>query len=377
MDKKLFSTLFNFQKKSKIKAGDGLILEDGNYPFYTSSDTLTKSLNDYLFEEESLIFGTGGKASVHYCDGKFAVSTDCFVCQPTSKTDTFAKFVFYYLSGNIHLLEEGFKGAGLKHISKDYLSNLKIPLPPLDTQKKIAAILDEAEKLRQLDKKLIEKYDVLTQSLFVEMFGDPVSNPKGWESKKLGDLGNFKNGLNYTKTKNGIKVKILGVGDFKDYWEISDYNSLSTIEIESFPSDGFLLENGDLVFVRSNGNKDLVGRCLITYPNGEKVTFSGFCIRFRKNNLDLNELYLVQLMRNKLFKKHIFKNGRGANIQNINQDLLSNVEIQLPPIDLQNQFAERAQAIEAQKAQAHQSLQKSEELFNSLLQKAFKGELIN
>jgi type I restriction enzyme S subunit len=233
-----------------------------------------------------------------------------------------------------------------------------------------------ADQLCKFNKQLIEKYDALTQSLFLNMFGDPVNNEKGWEKKKLGHLGAFKNGLNYTKSQNGQIVKILGVGDFKNYWKISDYNNLSTIEIESFPSKDFLLEDGDLIFVRSNGNKDLVGRCLIAYPNGEKVTYSGFCIRFRKNNSHLSEMYLVQLMRNKLFKKYIFKNGRGANIQNINQELLSNIEIQLPPLNLQNQFAERVEMIETQKRQAQEALAKSEDLFQSLLQQAFKGELL-
>ena len=187
-----FENLFQFQKKSKIKAGDGLKLIEGKYPFYTSSDTLTKSINEYLFDNESLIFGTGGQASIHYCNEKFAVSTDCFVTQPKNSEEVFLKYIFYYLSGNIYILENGFKGAGLKHISKDYLQNIEIPLPPLQQQQKIANILDAADALRQNDKALIAKYDELTQALFLDMFGDVRKNEKGWKQialEKICDVG--------------------------------------------------------------------------------------------------------------------------------------------------------------------------------------------
>ncbi|WP_431244235.1 restriction endonuclease subunit S [Flavobacterium sp. P21] len=136
MEKIAFKEIFNFQKKSKIKAGDGFKIGEGKYPFYTSSNVLTKSLNDFLFENESLIFGTGGLASIHYCNENFAVSTDCFVTQPKNNKQTFTKFIYYYLSGNMHILENGFKGAGLKHISKDYLENIEIPLPHSQPNKK-------------------------------------------------------------------------------------------------------------------------------------------------------------------------------------------------------------------------------------------------
>ena len=201
MKKELFKNLFDFQKKSKIKAGDGLKLNEGEFPFYTSSNVLTKSIDSYLFENESLIFGTGGLASIHYCDEKFAVSTDCFVTQPKNSKQVFSKFVYYYLSGNIHILENGFKGAGLKHISKAYLENIEIPLPDLPTQQKIAKILHKADELRQYNKQLIEKYDALTQSLFLDMFGDPVKNKKGFVVSTIGEQCTVKGGKRVPKNE--------------------------------------------------------------------------------------------------------------------------------------------------------------------------------
>jgi type I restriction enzyme S subunit len=207
------------------------------------------------------------------------------------------------------------------------------------------------------------------------MFGDPVKNEKGWEKTELGKLGDFKNGLNYSKSDNGFSLKVIGVGDFKNFSRLDDFSNTSIIEMNEAPRDEFLLKDGDLLFVRSNGNKELVGRCLIVYVGDEKVSYSGFCIRLRLNSNQINSNYLVQLLQRTEFKKHIFKNGRGANIQNINQELLGNIKIQIPPITLQNQFAERVAVIESQKQQAQLELAKSEELFQSLLQQAFKGEL--
>ena len=141
--------MFKFEKKSKIKAGEGL--ENGEYKFFTSSPIQNKFLDKYIFDSESLIFGTGGQPSIHYCDEKFSTSTDCFVI--TSKNnEVLPKYVYYYLKSNIHILERGFKGAGLKHISKKYLQNIEIPFPiDISIQKdmiKKLTIIDELIQMR-------------------------------------------------------------------------------------------------------------------------------------------------------------------------------------------------------------------------------------
>ncbi|MFY8097054.1 MAG: restriction endonuclease subunit S [Flavobacterium sp.] len=284
----------------------------------------------------------------------------------------------YYLQ-TVHFtaqLRKLITGSAQLNFGPSHIKKIDLLLPPLETQKHIARILDDAAALRNKTEQLTKEYDALGQSIFADMFGDPVRNEKGWKKNKLGKLGVFKNGLNYSKTENGNRLKVIGVGDFKHFSEIKNLDNISYIEMDDFPKDDFLLKDKDLLFVRSNGNKELVGRCLIVYVGNEKVSFSGFCIRFRRNSISLNDNYLVQLLQRAEFKKYIFKNGRGANIQNINQELLSNVEIQLPPIELQNEFAKKITLIEKQKELAKQELKESENLFNCLLQKAFKGELV-
>lgn len=372
MKKVKFKELFSFEKKSKIKAGDGFKLGEGKYPFYTSSDTLSKTLNEFLFEDESLIFGTGGLASIHHCNEKFAVSTDCFVTQAKNNKKTFAKFVYFYLSGNMYLLENGFKGAGLKHISKGYIEDLDIPLPPFTTQQKIAAILDKADELRKYNKQIIEKYDALTQSLFLEMFGDPVKNEKGWEKDTLDNfceriqIGPFGSQLHLSDyVEKGISL--INPTNIKK--EKIEYENCVKITMEKYNSlPNYHLQQNDIVMSR-RGDLSKIG--IIDKEN----TFCGTGSLFLRLNKKLKPIFCYYLLNHKSTVDKLYEKAQGVTMPNLNKTIISNLPIIIPEETFQNQFAERVQMIETQKQQAQEALAKSEELFQSLLQRAFKGEL--
>lgn len=377
MQKVKFKELFNFKKKSKIKAGDGFKLGEGKYPFYTSSDTLSKTLNEFLFEDESLIFGTGGLASIHHCNDKFAVSTDCLVSHAKNNKETFTKFVYYYLSGNMHLLENGFKGAGLKHISKGYIEDLEIPLPSLLTQQKIAAILDKANELRQYNKQLIEKYDALTQSLFLDMFGDPVRNEKCWDIKELKKgVDNLQSGLSLSGEERLLEndeIAVLKISAVTSgYFKSNEHKVVNKTDIKKsiiFP------RKGDLLFSRAN-TREKVGAVAIVDKDYTNLFLPDKLWRIDTNNF-LNNIFLKFLLSHQGFRYNIEKvsTGTSGSMLNISMQKFYNIETPFPPIELQNQFAERVQIIEAQKQQAQEALSKSELLFQGLLQQAFKGEL--
>ena len=370
-----FKDAFEFQKKSKIKAGDGLKLDEGEYFFYTSSNRLTKSINEYLFKKESLIFGTGGLASIHYCDEKFAVSTDCFVTQPKNSDELFLKYIYYFLSGNIHILENGFKGAGLKHISKGYISDIKIPLPPLDQQKKIAAILDAADAYRQKTKALITKYEELTQSLFLDMFGDPVRNPMGWELVKFDELVSDDCPLTYGIVQPGDEFEN-GIPCVRPVDLKMQYINLSTLKrIDPVISSKFkrtILKGGEILLsVRGSvGVISIAGESL----KDSNVTRGIVPIWFDKDLA--NKLFFYYLYRTKPIQRRLSELSRGATLIQINLKDLRELKLIKPSLEFQNQFADSVQAIEVQKTQAQESLVQAEDLFNSLLQKAFKGELV-
>ena len=158
-----------------------------------------------------------------------------------------------------------------------------------------------------------------------------------WDTKALLSIGKCKNGMNFHYDDSGVEIHCLGVGDFKDLSVISDTTILPKISLNEMPSDEYLLQNDDIVFVRSNGNKALVGRSLAIYPNDTPTTFSGFCIRFRKDDDSIIVPYLLRVMKTDSIRKKMA--GRGANIQNLNQQILSTLKIPIPPLALQQQFA--------------------------------------
>lgn len=380
MQKVKFKEIFSFEKKSKIKAGDGFKLGEGKYPFYTSSDTLSKTLNEFLFEDESLIFGTGGLASIHYCNEKFAVSTDCFVTQAKDYKKTFAKYVYYYLSGNMHLLENGFKGAGLKHISKGYIEDLEIPLPTLPTQQKIAEILGTADQLCQYNKQLIKKYDALTQSLFLDMFGVANTQRNDWPDVKIEDIvsnqkGSMRSGpfgsdlLHSEFVKSGIPVlgidnAVLNKFQWKQRRYITEEKYQKLKRYTVFPKDIIITIMGT------------IGRVAVVPEDIGTAINTKHLAAISLNQKIANPEFIAFSLHSDLgILSQIIQKGKGAIMTGLNLTIIKELKLKLPPIELQNQFAERVQMIETQKQQAQEALAKSEDLFQSLLQRAFKGEL--
>ncbi len=260
-------------------------------------------------------------------------------------------------------------GATIPHIYfKDYQKE-KLKLPTLEIQKQISSTLDKVTHTIDLCNQIIEKLDLLVKSRFVEMFGDPVSNPMSWQTKPLLSIGKCKNGMNFHYDDNGVDINCLGVGDFKNLSIIIDTSALPKISLNEMPKEEYLLKNNDIVFVRSNGNKALVGRSLAVYPNDIPTTFSGFCIRFRKDDDSILIPYLLRVLKTDSIRKKMA--GRGANIQNLNQQILSTLEIPVPPLELQQKFSDFVEQTEKSKSAVKKVLEKAETLKKALMQEYF------
>ena len=303
------------------------------------------------------------------------VSTGFYVLTVSEKI--MPKYLYYFLSSEIFLRDKNklCKGATQKALNNEGLSKIKILLPNLNLQYKTIDILDKAKNLIDKRKLQLEYLDELVKSKFIEMFGDPVHNPLGWELKPFLESGSCKNGMNFSSNESGIELQYLGVGDFKDLSKIDNVNALGKVSLNQMPSKEYILQDGDIVFVRSNGNKALVGRCLAVYPNGVATTYSGFCIRYRKTDENLEIAYLLQVLKTDSIRKNMA--GRGANIQNLNQQILGELMIPVPPLELQKQFTDFIKQVDKLKFEMEKSLKQLEDNFNSLMQRAFKGELFN
>ena len=285
-----------------------------------------------------------------------------------------------FLQAKFQYLRENCTGATIPHISRPVLECLHIPLPPLEEQKKIAAILDAANALRQKDKALIAKYEELTQFLFLDMFGDPVTNSKGWEKENLESL--------IAKIENGWSPNCKDHSrEFEEEWavlklgavtyKVFNPNENKALPDEVTPKPENEVKRGDLLISRKN-TKELVGACAYVLKDVKKLMLPDTIFRLKYDDEKCNPLFLWFLFNEVNFSKRVrnLATGSAGSMPNISKSKLLKLKLVSPPITLQNQFAERVQQIEKQKQLAQQSLQKSEELFNSLLQRAFiKGEL--
>ena len=281
------------------------------------------------------------------------------------------QYLYYYLKSDFVLqrIKAVATGSVRDNLKLSMLYEFPIELPALEKQRKIVKILDKVSDVIEKKEQELEQLDTLVKSRFAEMFGDPIQNPYNWSIKSLLEMGYCKNGMNFHTGDSGIELYCLGVGDFKDYSIIDGTDQLSKISLNEMPPEESMLQNGDIVFVRSNGNKDLVGRCVIVYPHDVQTTYSGFCIRYRLTSREVNKNYLLRVLKTDSMRKQM--TGRGANIQNLNQKTLATLNIPIPPIELQNQFSDFVVSTDKSKSKIQKSLEETQLLFDSLMQKYF------
>ena len=318
--------------------GDGIPFFQGNadfgerYPItkkWCSAPTKMASPEDILISVRAPI-GAINYAKENCCIGRglAAITPD--------KTKVSSEFIFWLLKGKNAELNRKGTGSTFKAIGRKILEEILVPDISLEKQLQYATVLEKVYGIIQARKLELQKLDVLIKARFIEMFGDPVDNPYGWPTKGLMELGSCKNGMNFGARDQGTTIQSVGVGDIKDYDYIEDIDALTTLSLNETPTEEYLLRDGDLVFVRSNGNKNLVGRCTAIYPHGIPVTFSGFCIRFRKESDAVLLDYLLRYL--KMPEVRLKMSGRGANIQNLNQKILAALQVPVPPLDKQSEY---------------------------------------
>jgi len=160
-----------------------------------------------------------------------------------------------------------------------------------------------------------------------------------WDKVKLGNVAEFSNGINFGKEAYAKGIKLISVSNFGNRFS-PEYDSLEEIK-DDVVRESDLLHNGDIIFVRSNGNKELIGRCMLIKDLPDKVTYSGFCIRARLKDTTKNDpVFWTYHFKNQAFRKTMSGTAIGANIQNLSQGRLSAYEAVIPDIDSQRRIAE-------------------------------------
>lgn len=249
------------------------------------------------------------------------------------------RFFVFVIAEKLREMSSLVHGSTMKHITKKYFDRIEIQLPPLESQKKIATALDSANALIEKRKEQIEKLDLLIKSQFIEMFGDPVTNPKGWEKKQLSKLiVHANNGM--ARRGNDIDGDIvLRLVELQDGF--LDYSKPNRILLSEFEKKRYLLLKNDFLFARVNGNPDYVGRCAVFHDIGEDVYYNDHIIRVRFDDSQLQGCFVSTLLNSQYGKRQMrSKIKTSAGQYTISQDGIGAIEIICPPLSLQTQFAE-------------------------------------
>ena len=344
-------------------------LKESGYPVYGANGKIG-FYNEYTHEFPTLLITCRGATcgTVNISEPKSYVNGNAMALDNLSK-DYDLKFLYHYFG------QRGFNdvisGSAQPQITRENLSKVEVPKINLATQQRIATILDQADAIIQNNRSIVQKYDALTQSLFLDMFGDPVKNEKGWTLKTLGGIIDFltsgsRGWAKYYSNEGDIFLRIQNVGYNKlrldDVCYINTPNTAEAKRTRVIPGDIVLSITADL------------GRTAVipeNFPNAFINQHLAVLRLSQENNPIFVSAFIASYGGQTLFNK-LDKGGVKAGL---NFTDIKSYNIFCPPIDLQNQFAARVAVIESQKQQAQLELAKSEELFNSLLQRAFKGEL--
>lgn len=267
------------------------------------------------------------------------------------------------------------QGAAQEGVNATKLSSLSIPLPPLDEQRRIAAILDKADSLRNKRKQAIALLDSLTQSIFLEMFGDPVSNPKGWENVDFLSLlaEGLRNGVSPSKAGK-IPFKVLTLSAVTG--NAFDLNSLKIGNFHKSIPEYQIVSSNDFLICRGNGNRDLVGRGFFASNDMPDTAFPDTIIAARIDQGKITKNYLESIWAQRLVRRQIEAGARTTNgTFKVNQSVLESISFPCPPMELQKEFERRVSALASKCRAACDSMGSFGSLFASLQHRAFAGEL--
>ena len=301
-------------------------------------------------------------------------TTNQAICNITPDSNiAFTKYVYYALLSKVPEFLKSAVGGAQPNISQGIIRETQIPLPPLAEQKRIAAILDKADAIRRKRQQAIKLADDFLRSVFLDMFGDPVSNPEGFPVGTIRDMvesANYGTSGKASETEGEFPILRMGNITYEGGWDFTD---LKYIDINEPEKHKYLLKKGDLVFNRTN-SKELVGKTAVFEENKEMV-IAGYLIRVRCNDKG-NSHYISGYLNSNHGKTTLQAMCKSiVGMANINAQELQDINILIPPIELQNKFAALVLSVNQKVSHLEEVKNISNQLFNSLSQQAFSGNL--
>ncbi|MCG3653062.1 restriction endonuclease subunit S [Aliarcobacter butzleri] len=325
-----------------------------------------KNSSTKLFEENTIlytIFATLGEVSIL----KIKATTNQAIAGITiTNSNVSLEYIYYYLKSiKEKVINEG-RGVAQNNINLSILRNIEIPIPPLQQQEKIVKVLDLSSNLIEKQKELLKNYDLFLKSKFIEMFGDPITNPMDWEVVKCIDVADcIVPGRDKPKSFTG-NIPWITTGDLKDKGIISkskeniglSQNEIKEVKAKLIPKNSVIFTCVGDLGICSIINEDIImNQQLHSFQCKEKV-----------NNIFLMFNITMQ-------KSYMYKMATSTTVPYMNKTTCNNIPTILPPLELQNKFASIVEKIEIIKEKENQKLKQFEDLHNSMMNKAFKGDI--
>nr|WP_243887057.1 restriction endonuclease subunit S [Shewanella algae] len=364
-----FSKAVKDATSGNVKVQKGDYLESGSIPIVDQGQSLYGGYTDEQSaicksELPTIVFGDHTR-TFKFIEERFVLGADgAKVLEPLENLDK--RFLFHYLK-QLRIESAGYS----RHFK--FLKETYVPVPPLAEQKRIAAILDKADALRRKRQQAIDLADQFLRSVFLDMFGDPVTNPKKFPVGTIRDMvesANYGTSAKASETVGKYPVLRMGNITYQGGWDFSDLKYIDLTEKE-LPK--YLVYQGDLLFNRTN-SRELVGKTAV-YDQSEPMAFAGYLVRVR-TNVKGNTHYLSGYLNSAHGKSVLVGMCKSiVGMANINAQELQDIKILIPPVELQNQYEQIVTALKERMANHHSSLKELNDLFASLSQGAFAGKL--
>lgn len=349
-----------------------VVCDDGKYPIYGSGGIMGYA-NDYICKAETVVIGRKGSINKPiFVETPFwNVDTAFGLCANSEKLNP--KYLYYFCEK--FDFEKLNTTVTIPSLTKSNLLNVEIPLPNLEKQKQIVELLDKITSLISLRKQQLVKLDELVKARFVEMFGDSVANTKNFPSTTLETVmtvfpqnGLYKPQTDYVQDDTGIPI--LRIDAFYN-GKVTNWNTLKRLICSETEIDRYLLKENDIVINRVN-SIEYLGKCAHIVGLKEKTVFESNMMRFHMDEKKVNAVYVTEVLCTEDIYRQILRRAKkSVNQASINQEDVKSLEILVPPLSLQNQFAAFVERVDQQKQTVQQSLEKLELMKKALMQEYF------
>jgi type I restriction enzyme S subunit len=343
---------------------DGLVFDDLVYvPAQRIADAQKIRRNDVLIATSSGSLDVVGKAARAVVDFDGGFGAFCKVLRPGPDVDP-AYFAHFFRTTEYRKRVSALAaGANINNLRNEHLDDFQIPLPPVPEQRRIAEILDKADALRAKRRAALAQLDTLTQSIFLDMFGDPATNPKGWPRFKLRELGKVKTGGTPPTAKAGMfggSIPFVTPGDL----ECEDPIKRSVTEAGA--AESVTVRPGATLVCCIGATIGKIGRAFVRSAFNQQIN----AVEWGES---VNDTYGFSVLR--FFKPTIIAWGASTTLPILKKSAFERIEIPVPDIELQREFEERSSRVDCLEKQSRMAISHCNDLFASLQTRAFRGEV--